>query len=523
MKSGFIEVPYMQNALIKSLLNPRLYPHPVTRVAVVETHISWVLLTGLYAYKIKKPVNLGFLDFSTLARRRHYCTEELRLNRRYAPELYLDVVAITGTPQQPVWDGVGPVLEYAVKMQEFHQDQRLDSVLAQGALHARDIKALARAVADFHAQAERATAAQTWGAADLVFAAVEENFAEIVAHPLPDAERQRVDHVHAWNTQRYGELRELLNQRKRDGAVRECHGDLHLRNLVRLESGMAAFDCIEFNDDFRWIDVMSEVAFLLMDLDAHAQPQLAHHFVNAYLEHTGDYGALALRRFYQSYRAMVRAKVACIQWRQHNDPADAEALRAEFHSYLELAERYTQAPRPRLLIMHGLSGSGKSTVSQMLVEQCGFIRVRSDVERKRMHDLAPESASGSGLNAGIYTATVSDQVYVRLATLARDILGAGHAVVVDAAFLKRVQRERFRELAGQAGVVFLIVHCAAPEAQLRERITERARHGHDASEAGMRVLEQQTAAQEPLAASECSHTLSLPSGASVTPEQIRHL
>ncbi len=305
-------------------------------------------------------------------------------------------------------------------------------------------------------------------------------------------------------------LTALLAARKRGGYIRECHGDVHLGNMALLDDKVVLFDCLEFNDNLRWIDVMNEVAFTVMDLDDRGQQALARRFLNAYLEHSGDYAGLTLLRFYQVYRALVRAKVSVIRLSQPGlSRTEREQIESKYRGYADLAERYTRTSAPALIITHGLSGTGKSTVTQALVEHMDAIRVRSDVERKRLHGLTAGERSGSGLNAGLYTADASQHTYAHLAGLARTILAAGHTAVIDATFLRRAQRDRLRTLAAELGVPFVILAIEASEETLRRRVVERERAARDASEAGLAVLAQQRAGAEPLGADELALALAI--------------
>ena len=484
--------------LIQALHNPACYDHPVQSIRLVETHISWVLLTGAYVYKIKKPVNLGFLDFSTLEKRRFYCEEELRLNRRLAESLYLDVTPIAGSPAHPVLNGLSETIEYAVRMVQFPEDMRLDRMLARGELEKMHIDSLAQELADFHGRVRVAGDNTPFGNPEHVYEPVKENFDQI--RPRIEArDRLQLQRLETWSEQSFTGLRQIFEDRKRQGFIRECHGDAHLANMVWLEKRVVLFDCLEFNENLRWIDTMSEVAFLAMDLDDRGHPALARRALNVYLEHTGDYAGLALFRFYQVYRALVRAKVACIRLGQRGlSEEERRRVREEYLGYVNLAERYTQARPTALVIMHGLSGSGKTWISQQLLETFDAIRLRSDVERKRLHGLAPHQRSGSGIDSGIYTSEGGRLTYARLAELAAAILQAGYPVIVDAAFLKHGQRELFHALAERARAPFVIVHIHAPESVLRERLQSRVQQTQEASEAGLAVLDHQLAGRESL-------------------------
>ena len=507
--------------LVRALMNPALYDHPVERFELVETHISWVLLTGPYAYKIKKPVDLGFLDFSTLPKRLRYCREELRLNQRLAPQLYLGVVPITGRPDQPAIGGTGPVIEYAVKMKQFPQDAQLDRVVARCGLTSAQVDALAVDIASFHRQAAVAEQHSPFGTPDGVMKPIRENF-ETIRHSTTDpSDVAQIEHLRAWSEADHAAHHDDYLDRKQAGAIRECHGDLHTRNMVLIDDRVVVFDCLEFDEALRWIDVMSDLAFLIMDLDDRGHSGLANRLLSGYLEVSGDYAGLRVFRTYRVYRAMVRAKVDCIRMGQmtQDDPERA-TVRQDYRSYTDLAERYTQPVQRWLLIMHGLSGSGKSLVSQALVEASGTLRVRSDVERKRLFGLPADAPTASGLGADLYSPDVNRRTYDRLADLARTILSAGYPVIVDAACLQRWQRDRLRAIAVQLRLPFIILQMQAPESTLRERVARREREGKDASEAGLAVLEHQLATQEPLASDEKDHALTVETGATVDIETV---
>ncbi len=488
--------------LVQRLCEPGRYPHPAASVERIETHISWVLLAGEYAYKLKKPVDLGFLDFTALAARKRFCEEELRLNRRTAPALYLEVVPIGGTPDDPRL-GATPAIEYAVKMRRFEQDALLDRVAKRGALAPAHIDALAAAVADFHARVERAPHDSAWGAPERVAAFAEQNFDHMDPLAAAPADVEHLDALRTWTGHEFTERRERFAERRRAGFVRECHGDLHLGNIALIDGAPIAFDCIEFNADLRWIDVLSEVAFLVMDLLDHRLDALAWRCLDRYLELTGDYEGLAVLRFYLVYRAMVRAKVACIRAQQPGLDAAAQVrVAGDYRGYFELARRLAESERPAIVLMHGLSGSGKTTVAQALLERLGAIRVRSDVERKRLHGLGALTRTHAPIDTGVYGAEATRRTYDRLAAAARAIVDAGLPAIVDAASLRRGDRDAFRDLAHVLGVPFVIATCEAPEALLRARVAARARAGADASEATTAVLERQLATQDPLGADE---------------------
>ncbi len=474
-----------QTQLIAALLDPALYPHQAKTVRLIETHISWVLLAGRYAYKIKKALDLGFLDTRTLEARQHCCAEELRLNRRLAPQLYLGVIAIGGSHAHPAW-GAQPAIEYAVKMRRFAPAKTFDHLIVRGKVEARHIDALATTLAQFHS-ALPAARADT----ENIRTAFAQNFSQL-SELLPDT--PDLQQLRQASERAYLDCQPRLAERITQGYIRECHGDLHLGNIVLIGNEPVPFDGIDFNPALRHIDVMDEAAFLFMDLLHHQRADLAYRFLNAYLEHTGDYAGVELLNFYCAYRATVRAKVNAIRANQAGITARArEKAMTACRSYLQLAAASLAPQRPRLIITHGLPGSGKSTFAQAALERIGAIRLRSDVERKRLFGLSALQESRPEQN--IYSAEATQHTYSHLLKTARSLLSAGCTVIVDAAFLKYQEREMFRKLAQESGASFAIASQQTDDATLRARILQRQ---NDASEANLAVLDKLQTVQEPL-------------------------
>jgi aminoglycoside phosphotransferase family enzyme/predicted kinase len=498
----------VQGSLITALLDPRRYPHPVKRVRVVETHISWVLLAGRYAYKIKKPVDLGFLDFTDLSSRRHYCEEELRLNRRLAPQLYLDVIPVGGTAETPEI-GAEPAIEYAVRMRRFAASQQLDRLAERGRILPEHMDSLASTIAHFHNDLPSAEPTAGLGSATATQAIVLQTFKQLQAALAGTENETRVAGLRQAIETEYGVRKEHLERRLTEGFVRECHGDLHLGNIALIRGQPVPFDCIEFSPSLRWIDVMNEAAFTVMDLLHRQRSELAYRFLNAYLEATGDYGGLPLLPFYLAYRAAVRAMVSAIRAGQANLPKrDKAAALASCSSFLDLAAACLAQQRPSLIITHGLPGSGKTTFSQAALERLQAIRIRSDVERKRLFGLAALADSRSQAG-GIYHAEATVRTYARLHDLARELLAGGFRVIVDAAFLKREEREHFRMLADELSVPFAIASLKATSETMQSRIIKRQSESSDASEADLEVLKLLQEKEEVLGPQEQAYTVEL--------------
>lgn len=446
---------------------------------VIETHISWVLLAGDFAYKLKKPVRLPFVDYSTLEARRTFCEEEVRLNRRLAPSFYLGVSRITGSVDAPVLDGPGELLDHAVRMRRFPPGALFSEQAAAGTLGTAAVDRFALNIARFHLGAPAACQPEPAGSDGLEQRSLA--VLEACRPLLTDAGRADLND---WITREARATTTLRATRRAAGRVRECHGDLHLGNVFSLDSDVLAFDCIEFDPALRWIDVLEDAAFALMDFAAAGCSALGWRFLNGWLEQLGDYEALPSLRLCLVYRALVRAAAHHLR----------EAGGATARHYAGEAVAWTRPAAARLIITHGLPGSGKTFRSQQVLERHGAVRIRSDVERKRLFGLDPLARSAAaGVDA--YTPEATRRTYDRLFALARGVLRAGWPVVLDAAFLQRGERAQAMDLARELGVRLSILDCEAPLPVLRERL--RARQG-DASEADLAVLERLRATAQPL-------------------------
>jgi len=479
-------------------MSPAAFGHPVSSVELIETHISWLILTDDYVYKIKKPITLDFLDFGDLERRRFYCEEEIRLNQPWAPDIYLDVVPIGLENGQPRFCAAGTAIEYAVRMRRFGDEMRLDIQLDRGQLSVADMKELGRNIAARHSAARRVEKSQRERAIALAEEFIWDNFVALQDF-VEDAE---LDLLREWTSRELQAVDQILWKRFDDGYVRDCHGDLHLANLVRLPGGITTFDCIEFNTDLRHIDVVGDIAFLIMDLVARRRHDLAAHFLNRYLECTGDYGGVRLLSLYFVYRCLVRAKVAAIRSQERESDEEREADLVEVRRYCDMARRQTAKRAPILIVMSGLSGSGKTRLSGRLMAAMPAIRIRSDLERKRMHGLREDEQSNSNIESGIYTRDASDRIYAHLFGTAEAILQSGHHAILDAAFLHEPERAKAVALAEECQVPCVLIAVDAPVEVLRARVKRRALKATDVSEAGPEVLEHQLATADPMTAGE---------------------
>ena len=494
------------------------------KIRIIETHISWVLIAGPFACKIKKAVCFDFIDARTLESRCFYCHEELRLNRRLAAEIYLCVAPIAGTPEQPVIEGAGMPIEYAVKMQAFSQSAIWRYRIRHGLLRSSEVDRLAQKIALFHQSLPPSPANSRWGTLPSLQAVAADNFAQLADAFIEEDDRQQLEALKTWEAAQREQLAPLFENRKESGFVRECHGDLHSGNILTRRGKVEVFDCIDFNESLRWIDVMNELAFIRMDLRFQHLPDLAARLLNQYLEVTGDYGGLPVLRYYEVYRALVRCKVAALRARQliSDAPASLEQ-QALAKNYLTFASGQIMPSPSAIMITHGFSGSGKSTFAKMLVEPLGAVVLRSDVERKRLHGLSALSDAAAPFGSGIYAADASELTYGRLLAQAKAAVQAGIPVVVDAAFLKATQRTSFQQLANELNVPFLLFDLRADNATLKTRILSRQKLRQDPSDAGLDILTNQLRHHDPLANSEMAHTIVVDATSGIAPGALRTL
>ena len=481
---------------LAGLLRPEAFPHPVDEVHCVQTHLSWVLLAGDFAYKIKRPVRFPFVDFTDPVVRARMCREELRLNARFAPQIYLAVEPVCAGSGGARMGGPGEAIEWAVKMRRFDRSAELDRLVEAGGVTAAELSAFGAGLAARH---ETLPVDEQTAACEVVERTgrtVQANLREAraslgaVGVHLPDAE------VAGALDRRFIASIGVLSQRALAGRVRECHGDLHLSNIVRLGGRLVAFDCLEFDSALRWLDVADDVAFLLADLAGYGRRDLARAFLQGYLDASGDFDLLGVVDLFAAHRALVRAKVLAIRAATLEGSPSRETLLTRCRTYVDVASEALAPLEGMLVLVGGVSGSGKTWLSAQLAETLGGLHLRSDLERKRLAGMSPAADSASALGGGLYAFEWTQRTYERLLRAAGNVLSAGRVAVVDATFQDAVRLEPFTRLAADRGVTLHRLECTAPASVLRERILLRRKAGDDASEAGLEVLEQQLARRE---------------------------
>lgn len=471
--------------LIQHMCQPGFYPHPVVEpIRLLQTHVSYVLLTGDYAYKVKKPVNFGFLDYSTLEKRQHFCQAELRLNQRGAGALYLEVVAIAQTGDTYQIGGDTPV-EYAVKMVQFPQDTLLSALYDRGELTPALMAELAVAVANFHQGAETSDYIRTFGAVDQIRQAFDENYAQTEGFIGGPQTQAQFDETKAYTDDFFASRGDLFEQRVAQNRIRACHGDLHLNNICLWQNQLYLFDCIEFNEPFRYVDVMYDVGFVVMDLLSKNCAALSTVFLNHYLERTGDWEGAQLLPLYISRQAYVRAKVTSFLLGDPSVDDDTKAkASATAAGYYRLAWSMCQPQGGSIYLMAGLSGSGKSTTAMQLAGQINAIHLRSDAVRKHLAGVPLDQRGDDSL----YTPAMTEKTYDRLLTLGLSLAKAGYPVILDAKYDRQARRQTAIEQIQAAGLPLAMLHCTAPPAVLEQRVRDRT---HDIADATVAVLQQQ--------------------------------
>ncbi len=485
--------------LIEDLLRPEAYPHEVSGPRLIQTHISWLLLTGGLVYKVKKPVDFGFLDYTTLERRRHFCHEEVRLNRRLSPEVYLGVVEVRrDAAGRHSVEGPGEVVEYAVRMRELPQEAALSVLLAEGRASRAMIERLGELVAGFHLKAATSEEIASYGELSKVRFSIDENFSQTEGYIGRTIERRDWEALKLWSDEFMAGQVGLFEERVARKKIRDCHGDLHTQNVYFTDDQVWVLDGIEFNRRFRYLDTTADLAFLLMDLDFRGFPVFSNRLLNTYLQWTGDYHLLGLLDFYRVYRAYVRGKIAGFEYDMPGlEAARREEVRGRAGAYFRLARGYIEEPhRPLLLVTTGLIGSGKTYLARLVAERLGAAVVRSDAVRKLLAGATPTASMRAPYGAGIYSEEMSERVYARMLEEAAHGLRAGRPVVLDATYARASQRSGVVRFAQAGGWPLLFVHCGCRDELITERLVERAER-RGVSDAGPELLEKVKAGFEP--------------------------
>ena len=474
--------------LITALQDAKLYDHEVKNFSVLETHCSWVILAGYYAYKIKKPVDFGFLNYTSLAKRKHYCEEEMKRNQLLAKQIYLNIVPVYGTVDKPNFNGRGDVIEYAVKMHQFPQENLLSNVQKQGRLTGEIIDKLATRLAHFHATTNAVPQSSIIGNSEHTHQQIRDNFTQTLPLLENEADQQELQQLSNDVKILYQKVKPVIDRRKASGFVKQCHGDVHLNNIVLLNNEPIIFDCIDFNDDFCWTDTMADLGFITMDLDEFGETHFSWRLLNHYLQISGDYDGLQVLPYFQSYRAMVRAKVAMISLANTTAPEKRAEYYRRYKGCVALAKAYLQPKKAKLLLTCGVSASGKSTLAQQLSNALNLVTLASDRERKRQANITLQDDCSAPVSTELYSQQQTEQTYGTLLKLSKTILAAGCSLIVDATFREYKHRQTFARLAQQINVPFIILYCHAKEKQLRRRLSLRQQQAQSISDATQEVL-----------------------------------
>jgi aminoglycoside phosphotransferase family enzyme/predicted kinase len=479
--------------LIEQMLKPGFYSHPVTEpIQLIQTHVSYVLLTGDYAYKLKKPVNFGFLDYSTLEKRQHFCQQEFRLNERGAGELYLEVLPVTLEGEKYHLGGTGEAVEYALKMRQFPQEALFSELFTQNKLNETHLEELGRVVAEYHAQAQTNDHIRSFGEVSQVRLAIDQNYEQTLKYIGAPQTQERFAQTKAYTDNFFDQRPELFASRIVNNYIRECHGDLHLRNIARWQDKIMLFDCIEFNEAFRFVDVMYDVAFTVMDIEAKGRKDLGNAFLNTYAEQTGDWEGLQVLPLYLSRQAYVRAKVTSFLLDDPNVPTSVKEEAGKTASaYYYQAWDYTIPKQGKVILMSGLSGSGKSTTARYLARKLGAVHLRSDAVRKHLAGIPLLERGGDE----IYTPEMTQKTYDRLLRLGISLANQGWCIILDAKYDRQHLRQEVITQTQQNQLPLQIIHCTAPIEVLQERLVNRT---GDIADATADLLVSQIKQAEPL-------------------------
>ena len=486
--------------LVEAMQKPDFYPHRPANVEFIQTHISYVFIAGDYVYKVKKPLKFDFLDFTTLEKRKFFCEEELKLNRRLAPDTYLDVVSLSRNEAGDITLDQGiEIVDYAVRMKKLPGDRMLKTLLARGTADEKIMDALARKIVLFHQQARTDSRIDKMGDIENIRHNHEENFAETEKFIDVTISEYQYSLIKDFANKFLIENKKYFEQRITDHKIRDCHGDLHLDHIC-INDEITIFDCIEFNERFRWGDVAEDVAFLTMDIDFNGWPQHAENFIQSYLKYSGDTGLLKLLNFYRCYYAYVRGKVTSLRLLQEDTTAD------EQRDITETAEHYFDLPytyaarldKPVLILTAGLMGSGKSYQARRLAVRLGTEIIRTDELRKALFNIRTTERRHERFGDGIYSDDISRLVYEKALALAEQKINLGKAVIIDASFKKRTERLKALALAKKLQIRFFVLECFCPDDITQKRLEKRVLDNDNVSDGRWELFQQQKDNFEPI-------------------------
>jgi aminoglycoside phosphotransferase family enzyme/predicted kinase len=500
-----------QETIVQAMLSPETYPNPPEKITHIQTHISHIFLTGGLVYKIKKPVDFGFLDFTTLAKRRYYCQQEILLNRRLTRGIYRGVVKITYDGGKPVINGKGPVFEYAVLMREMPQERMMNRLLAAGEVGKKDIRALVRKLVPFYRKAQTGKGVNHFGQIEVIAKNTEENFVQTRPYVDRLIDNRSYDHIISGTRDFLLKGKSLFKRRLQEGRIRDCHGDLHSANIC-LDKKIQIYDCIEFNHRFRYSDIACDLAFLAMDLDFHGRPDLSELLIRDFVRLSGDQDLIPLLTFYKSYRAYVRAKI-------HSFTSESPELSVKekkeesrlAKKYYHLAFHYIQSIQkdhsPRLVVVLGLMGTGKTSLAKELSKRTGWPLFSSDETRKILVGISPTSRKWESFGKGIYSETISRKTYRKMRTEAEKRLTLGQSVILDGSYKRQAERLVLMDLAKRTGSRIRFLECRAPVKIIQRRLDQRAWDAQTVSDGRWELFKQQRRDFDPIVDPIKSHYL----------------
>jgi len=497
----------MKEYLWDKLINLSSFPFKIEDFKVVQTHISYVFITDFYVYKIKKPVNFGFLDFTTLEKRKYFCEREVELNRRLCPDLYLGVVPVTKSDGIYKFEGDGEIVEYAVKMKKLPENGMMSPLLEEGKITEKHIDLINNVLVPFYKKAETGERVNIYGSIETVSYNTNENFEQTKDFVGIAISEDKYEYIVNYTKQFIQNNKELFEKRIKEGYIRDGHGDLYSANICFDDlKRVYIFDCIEFNERFRCGDVCSDIAFLAMDLDYHRFRDLSNYFITNYIEQSGDRDLSKLLNFYKCYRAYVRGKIGCFTYASSEVPEEKrrEALESA-KRYFDLAYLYAGGI-PKIIIFIGLSGTGKSYLAQKLLQERPAVYIASDIIRKKLANLDLDKHYYADFEKGIYTPEMTEKTYKKMIEIAKEEISYGRDVILDATFRDKKYRNLIKKEFKNTRTKLYWIWCQADDEVIKERIFKRKEEKSYSDALWEIYLSQKKKFKEPL---ECENLLIL--------------